>query len=336
MQAQQGPVTLKNALVLAGDSVPMNLHGIYGADGAPAAQSMLHQGKRQITGHALLKDLPDAPPLQGSYIYGGMIAGHFGHMMLETFARLSVFETSDLPVIFSLVPQSKTTLFWTLATSMGLARDRIILVDAPRRIETLYVPPPDFEIRRRISPAFTKSYAARGAAMTARLGITENQNDTPAYLSRSKTARTGRYVFGETILEAILEANSVDIIRLEEMSFDDQVRTWATCRKLGGFTGSAFHPLLLTNGRKQLTYLTTHRVNRNFRLIEDHKSNASQFCRVKSNPIAAETLETGPYLLSRIGIVEACRAMGVAATLEDVPKPAYQRCVAAYRKITQS
>lgn len=336
MQAPLDPVTLKNALVFAGNDVPMNLHGIYDADGAPCAPALLHQGKRQITGHALLKDFPDALPLEGSYVYGGMIAGHFGHMMLETFARLSAFETSDLPVLFSLVPQSKTTLFWTLAASMGLPRDRIILVDAPRRIETLHVPPSDFEIRRRISPAFTKSYAARGAAMAARLGITENQNVIPAYLSRSKIARTGRYVFGETVLEAILEAKGVDIIRLEEMSFDDQVRTWTTRRRLGGFTGSAFHPLLLTNAPKELTYLTAHRVNRNFRLIEDHKSNASRFCRVKSNPIAAETLETGPYLLSRIGIVEACRAMGVAATLDEVPKPAYQRCVAAYRKVTKS
>lgn len=330
------PVTLENALVYAGSDVPMNLHGVYDAHGAPCAPASLHQGKRQITGHALPSDLPDAPLLEGSYVYGGMIAGHFGHMMLETFARLSVFESSGHPVIFTLVPQSKTQLFWTLATAMGLPRDQITLIDAPHLVQQLHVPPPDFEIRRRISPAFTESYAARGAAMAARLGITENQNETPAYLSRSKTALNGRYVFGETLLETILRAKGVDIIRLEEMSFDEQIRTWATRRRLGGFTGSAFHPLLLTNAPKQLTYLTTNKVNRNFRLIEDHKSNASRFCLIKSNPIAAGTLDEGPHLLSRIGIVEACRAMGVAASLDDVPVADYRRCVAAYRDVTKS
>lgn len=312
----------------------MNVHGIYDASGAPCAPALLHQGQRQVTGHARPADLVATEQVEGAFTYGGMIAGHFGHMLLETFARLRVFDATDLPVVFSLVPQSNVDLFWTLARAMGLPLDRIVVTEAPCRIARLHISPPDFEIRRRIAPAFTQSYAARGAAMAARLGVTENETETPAYLSRSKIARTGRYFYGETLLEAILAANGVDIIHLQDLSFDDQVRVWLTRRTLGGFTGSAFHPLLLTNAPKKLTYLATHAVNRNFRMIETHKSNNSRFCTVKSNPLAAPTSDKGPYLLSRIGIAEACRAMGVSVTLDDVMMGAYRQCVADYTLAT--
>ncbi len=323
-------IIVDDALILT-KPLPMRHHGVFHADGSPCQASAIHQGLMQVTGFAT-SDLPVAPDrLDGDHLYGGLVADHFGHILLETFSRLWLFEASDLPVIFTVANPSRMDLFWALVDGMGLPRDRIVLADRPIRVERLHVVPAGFVIRDRIEPAFVNAYAAVGTEIAARTGVTQNSNSVPAYLSRSKTPRGGRYYFGEALIEGILARNGVDIIHLEDHGIADQIRTWLTRERVGGFAGSAFHMLMFATAPKRLTYFTTHIFNRNFRLIERLKSNTHEVCRLEVNPISDATRKSGPFLLSRQAIVEACRAMGVVAGPEDVPEPDYAACVTAYQ-----
>lgn len=325
------PEHVQDARILAGRGIQAGTSGVYRSDGTPVAAALVFNGTRRLHGHATPERVAMVKRrMAGEFAYGGPIVGQFGHLMLETFARLSTFTQCDLPVMFSDLGLPNQQMFWSMVDAMGLPRERIVLVQSPVIVERLRIVPPDFRIRASITLPFIESYAAIGAQVAARTGARENSNSVPVYLSRSKVALSGRHYFGETLIEAILKRHGVDIVHPEELSFEEQIVLWLTRRTIGGFAGSAFHPLLFARRPKTLTYLTTRKINPNFRLIESLKENDSRFLRLPSDPAADATGLKGPFLVSREGIVEACRAMGLAVTLDDVPDADYAACRDAY------
>ena len=332
MKHHEDAEDLNDARILAGCSVAPGLTGVYRSDGEPCGAAALYAGKERKFGEATPDRVEQVTGRRaGEYLYGGVIFKHFGHLLLETFSRLTLFLHGDLPIIFLEIRPSNLDLFWKMVDTMGLPRRRIVVLDRPTIIERLHVVPPGFRIRRSINVSFVEGYAEIGARIARRLGIVENSNSVPVYLSRAGVNRTGRHYFGEALVEAILARHGIEVVRPEDLAFQDQVALWLTRRTLGGFVGSAFHPLLFASGCKTLTYLTTTRINPNFRLIESLKDNSSHYVKVASEADLNRAGSDEPFLLSRDGVMAACRAMGVAVDPDDVPEAELAECRAAYR-----
>lgn len=268
--------------------------------------------------------------LEGTFIYGGCVYGHFGHLLLETFARLAAILDSDLPILFSSLNHTRNALFWNFIEAVDLPADRITVIDAPAIVKTLHVPAPDFRIRAGINLPFVRAYETLGDRVAARLDLRQNSNPKPGYLSRSRTPRTGRYYFGETLIEAALVERGCNILHMETMRIERQIAEVLTRSHLLGFVGTAFHHVLFSRARKTTSYLTTAGVNANFRLIEALKGNATQDVTLHTSEGGSIHPLNGPFLLSRDGIAQAVRAAGFDYTSKDIPIGPYADCVDAF------
>lgn len=328
LHSDQDMLCVSSALVVSGIPAGRDAHGVYWPDGRPVLNGTQFHGDRRMGG--------SAPPdlrsgvvehLQGTFLYGGCVFGHFGHLLLETFARLSVFYCTDQPVLFSSLNLTRNAMFWKVVRATGLPEDRIVVVDQPVIVENLIVPAPDFKIRGAVNLNFVRAFEALGQQVATRTGIRPNSNPTPAYLSRSRTPKTGRHYFGETLIDRILAENGQDVVYMEDLEITQQIAQAVTRTRLTGFWGTAFHHLLFAHHPKTTTYLKTGWINPNFRLIESLKPNRSSEVTVEISANASVRPESGPFLLSLAGIATAIRAAGIAVTEDDIDPVAYRVCV---------
>lgn len=325
------PVVVHEARVVSGIAAGYAEHGVYRRDFLPVLSGTLVQGDKILQGHAsadFLEAISETVP--GDFIYGGCIYGHFGHLLLESCARLSVFTESSKPVLFSSLNHTKDALFWQFADVVGLPRERITVVPTPAIVEKLAVTPPNFRIRHGISAPFLHAFERLGDQFAANNGLRHNSNRTPVYLSRSRLAKGRRYFFGETLIEDALTKQGCDIVYPEKMSLADQISLFITRNHVIGFAGSAMHTLVFGRGRKRVTYLSTQPVHINFCLIESLKRNEAQEVIVDASVADGSPAHAGPFLLSKAGIAAAASVLGNLIGEDDIDQAAYDACVADY------
>jgi len=324
------PIVVQQARVVSGIRAGFNAHGVYRPDRTPVLNGTLVQGDRFVQGFATPEVLDTiSDEIAGEFVYGGCAYGHFGHLLLETFARLSVFFDFELPVLFTSLNHTRNELFWRFVDAVDLPKDRIKVVDAPSIVERLVVPAPDFRIRAGITLPFLRAFECLGDRIAVRDGLRQNSNPVPVYLSRSRMPKGRRYFFGEKLIEASLRAQGCDILFTETMTIEEQIAVALTRTHIIGFAGSALHTLVFCRGRKRVTYLSTDRVHTNFSLIESLKRNDAQ--EVVIDAISPPGVQgAGPFLLSRRGIAEAASVLAVAVSEDDIDAEAYAACVDEY------
>lgn len=314
-----------NVKIVSGIDSGMRSHGVYTSEGEAIREAQLIQGETIVNGHAPSSILNNVDSyIAGSYIYGGIAVGHFGHALLETFARLHVFRASSDTILFSSLNRTNNKLFWELVRAFGLPEERILVVDEPCIVECLYISPANFTIRRSISPVFVEEYERIGRAF----GFPENVYEEPIYLSRTKTNKLKRYFFGESIVEEVLAKSGVKIIHLESMAVRDQIMTVMSHRIIVGFEGTAFHHLLFASKPKDVIYFGVRKINKNFTLIEKEKNNNFKSIVINQDSEVENILSMysgelhnfkgGPFLLSKEAIVAVCDACGVAIRPQEI------------------
>lgn len=325
------PVCIEAARVVSGIAAGFAEHGVYRSDGSPVISGTLVQGKKVVQGAAsqtVLHGISDV--VQGEWVYGGCVYGHFGHLLLETFARLSVFSEFDQPVLFTSLNHTRNALFWSFVDVLGLPRSRIKVVDHPSIVERLIVLPPDFRIRHGINISFLESFERLADDFAARNNLRHNSDRVPVYLSRSQLSKGRKYFFGEKILEDALRAQGCDIVYTEKMSLSDQISLAITRSHIIGFAGSAMHTLVFGRGRKQVTYLSTHPVHVNFWMIESLKRNLAREIIVDAVTGNAARANGGPSLLTKSGIAAAASVLGHSYSEDAIDPAAYAACVEDY------
>lgn len=308
-QMNSSPVWVPNAIVVGGVAHGIDAHGVYAADGGFVENSAIYQGDRCRSGAApaiLLKG--PLPRLRGRHVYGGYAAGHFGHIPVESFARMHLFLDQPDPIIFAEMNFRKSALMRQIITTLGLSLDRVIILDRPTQIDVLQVCPPDLSIRNYALPRYAQSLEAAGHKFCAAQGITQNSETRPLYVSRSRTNTKGRYYFGEATLERLLEAAGYKIVHPETLPLDAQFRLLLEHREIAGFYGSALHPLVFAQAPKTVTYLACEPINATFGLIEQVKHNDWSVVEVDAQAIGKANQ---PKLLCREGIARACDALKV-------------------------
>ena len=214
-------------------------------------------------------------PIYDKAVYGGYFRGHYGHLLLEGFARLWYLLTveAEMPILVHVDPEGSQGL---AALNALLQRmdpldfdfSRLIFCHDPVSVQRLIVPEPALNIRYGVSEKFFDA-----CAKIARTLPSPSQTDQPLYLSRAGLTGDSRAIVGEAQIEAAVERAGGRVIRMETVGFVEGITALRRHRRILGPAGSAFHGTIfapgnrhfyLTNGidpRKLRTYAMLDRLN---------------------------------------------------------------------------
>lgn len=179
----------------------------------------------------------------GRFIYGGLLMDHFGHFLLEAMARLWFIRAHpDLPVLWHEIDLPVPHAPWPgwrqeVWHLLGLDRHTHHVIRRPMRFAQVAVPRPGFSPSRGLHPRQATALAVVPAEMP--------MPGERIWLSRSTLpAQFGR-LLGEEALERRLAGRGWTVLRPEAMGVAAQANVFARAATVAGFTGSAFHAVLL-------------------------------------------------------------------------------------------
>jgi hypothetical protein len=183
-----------------------------------------------------------APRKLGRFIYGGLLADHFGHFLLEAMARLWFIRAHpELPVLWHEialpVPHSPwpgwRREMWHL---LGLDQHTHVMIRQPRRFSHVVVPHPGLTLEHGLHPRQAAALAVVPAVPPTSERIWLSRTALPAQFGR---------LLGEEVLERQLAARGWIVLRPETMRVADQANVFARANTVAGFASSAFHAVLL-------------------------------------------------------------------------------------------
>jgi Glycosyltransferase 61 len=226
--------------------------------------------------------MPDGPlkVRRGEFAWGGQLFHHFGHLTAETCPRLvwSLRRWPDSTYLFLASPEESEKavpdFIWTMLAWHGLRRDRVEVITAPFRAETLHVMP---------LPEWLNGPPPPDGYLDI-LADTARQNRMKAvpcpilYVSRSGLLkeRKGGHA-GEAYLEHLLQALGVSVMEPSGTPLAEQLARYAGAQIIVFAEGSAAH------GRQFLG-----RIDQKIMILNRRRSN-----RLAFNALASRVTELG-------------------------------------------
>jgi len=186
----------------------------------------------------------DVPLYSGPTLYAGPYFAHFGHGVAEGLHRLwaarHFAELQDARIVFQArVGAARRPWFDAMLDLVGIAPERVLLLDQVARFEELHVP--------------AQGRALGGALLLPDyltlfpLGPIEVPVGTPRflYVSRSRHTHSGIYL-GETLVERVLEQAGFTIVHPQDMPMRALAGLLRGAEAIVFAEGSAIHNLELT------------------------------------------------------------------------------------------
>lgn len=252
-------VTVANALVvpppLDAPNAPQQRSGVFDANGDFVQASHLCRP------HGYFNDVPDLPDpgdieeLPGTWMFGGVLFGHFGHFLMDSMARAWAY--GDLKgkidgIVFTPKtnggnPENMFKVQTPLLRALGLDAD-IRMLRAPTRIETLHVPWQGLGIGSGWelgTPAFRR-YMRDNAG-----GAIAPKGPERVYLSRSALPKARASFLAEDILEAHLADAGYEIVHPQQLSKEDQIALYRAAKWIISPDGSPLHLLAYVGNADQ-------------------------------------------------------------------------------------
>jgi len=264
------------------------LGGLYDELDSPHQASPLRRGERlkPIQAHELgfVPNRSVATLIPERSIYGGLLLDHFGHFLLESLARAWYIKTQPGNVYFfktkATQPNNVNELStWQKDLLSGLVEDinRIQIVHADTVFETLIVPQPGVVVSRFCQPEQAVALQAVGRTILEqnRPKIASHEK---VWLSRSALGHCQK-ILGETAFETALQNEGFLIFHPEHHRIAEQIAVMENASVIAGFTGSAFHVLLLAknSGAKVLHFSRIKELNTNYALCMNTKGFAAEY-----------------------------------------------------------
>lgn len=236
--------------------------GVLTADGRFVENSISWDDSEHFTNSA--PDLPagEVAELKGTWMFGGIVFGHFGHFIVETMARVwALAELEDkidgiifTPKIVGDRPSRALTVYADLLASFGVKVPTTV-VYAPTRVERLYVPRQGFGTRDLI-----KGSAKFRDWMKTRVA----QDVKPAgadriYISRTKLPPMRGGLIGERLLEQYLEAEGYQMFHPQVETQNAQVGQYKAARKIISVDCSPLHLVGYVGDEGQRVAIVTRR-----------------------------------------------------------------------------
>lgn len=226
--------------------------------------------------------------LEGSYVWGGIFYGHFGHFIVETISRLWAARQLGINRVLFTPRHAKLRDF------VGYQDDlvKLILPDAqidiirePTAVEQLFVPGQGFGLGK-ISRG-TEEFRAMIRDTMARI---EPETVDKIYISRTKFGGKGG-IIGEHCLEESFVAEGYTLVHPEKMPLKDQLAIFKGARKIVGLDSSAFHTLgYVANPSQDICII----LRRNHPAYEHITHHIEAFCGRAPHVISAVTADWMP------------------------------------------
>lgn len=248
---------LENALVVPpprGDqNRSVQKSGVLDARGRFVETSITWRNGNQAN---LAPDIPadaEIEHLPGTYMFAGLLFGHFGHFLVESIARLWALDTLKSQIdglVF--VPKFQNNPQHVLRTYQPLLRDLgvdlpVLNLEMPTRIENLFVPLQGFGMFDLIEGApefrdFVNTHAGRGI---------DADGPEKIYISRTALPAERGGILGETRLEALLEAEGYVAFHPQNHDFRTQIATYKAARQIISADASPLHLVAMVGDADQ-------------------------------------------------------------------------------------
>ena len=244
--------------------------GLLTCDGHPVPMGDLWRKARPLTQPP---PMPEAAPgaLAGHWVWGGVLAGHFGHFLVESTGRL--WGATQVPKAEGIIfipkgPKLTELLRWqTEFFELAGVSGRVILATEPLQVERLSVPGQGFGLGEIVrGTAATRDFFSRfGAGIAAEGG-------EKLYISRSKLSDQKGLLIGEHALEERLAAEGYDIFHPQKHSMTEQVARYKAATQVIAAEGSAVHFFAMVARPNQRLAMILRRRSSATRQIEQHLS----------------------------------------------------------------
>ena len=194
-----------------------------------------------------------ATRLDASYVWGGVIFGHFGHFITETLPRLLTVRTSlradpGLRILGFAAPGVTSTSLAGLLGFMDLIDvdpALIDLIDQPTEVAALIVPRPPFRGRYSYDPSLLPLIDTCGLGAPAPSG-------ERIFVSRGQLAAKSARVANIAEIEALYQSHGFTLFYPERHSIAEQIARLTACEVLAGENGSALHWSLYSRHIRQV------------------------------------------------------------------------------------
>lgn len=220
--------------------------GVFGADGAFVAESLCFGGSATVPVTCAPDAAAPVQELAGLWLFGGVISGHFGHMLCEATGRLWALEGQDVAgIVFFARPFDKVRqvqkAFSQLAALLGLPP--VLVLEAPARVDRLLLAEQGLGSSELLNGRpEARAFLRDRLAAVAPEGAGSEQGRR-FYITRSgQPARRGR-VLDEEGLEALFAAAGYEVIRPEDFKLGQQVAMFRAATHVVATEGSPLHLL---------------------------------------------------------------------------------------------
>ena len=217
--------------------------GVLDASLQDVPESITWRGGNRWTFPPRVPEPLEIQSMSGSYMFGGLLYGHFGHFLVESTARLWAFEKlHDKIDGIVFVPKVQVRLDRVLLKYKPffdlLEIDTPILnLPDPTRIDRLYVPQQGFGMFGMIEglPEYRDF-------MRSRLeGTVQGDGTEKLYISRSALPKGRGGLLGEKMIETYLENEGYRIFHPQKHSFHDQLAAYKSAKMIISPDGSPLH-----------------------------------------------------------------------------------------------
>jgi len=244
--------------------------GLLTRDGHPVPMGDLWRKARPLTQPPRM---PEAAPgaLAGHWVWGGVLAGHFGHFLVESTGRLwgatQVPEAEGIIFIPKGPKLTQLSRWQTEFFELAGVSARVILATKPLRVDRLSVPGQGFGLGDIVRGTYaTRDFFSRfGAGIAAEGGA-------KLYISRSKLSDRKGLLIGEHALEERLAAEGYDIFHPQKHSMTEQVARYKAATQVIAAEGSAVHFFAMVARPNQRLALILRRRSSATRQIVQHLS----------------------------------------------------------------
>lgn len=289
--------------------------GVRSDDDAPApyAQVRRHDLGQVVSPPGAEVASPSAPAIREA-VFGGVLFGGYGHVLLESLNRLwYASERPDLDILFAGLPGHGDSAAWrllkTLADLLGVDPGRLKLIVDPVRVARLHVPQPGLELGLRTSLPYVDFFRA---ALRAKVADTPGR-ERVAYVSRSRLKGAVRRAYGETALDEAFAASGDAVYWPETLTLEEQVRAFNAHAAYVGLIGSHLHNLMLryADGPVDCAYLCSEAPNLNFLQIDMLFEGQRLYCACARYEPVFEFGNRAPFRIALDDAVHALRAIDI-------------------------
>lgn len=204
-------------------------------------------GARDVL-HSYVVDKEEITYLDEDVIFGGVLMGHFGHFILESWSRLwyvihptppthtlyTIHHNDKIKVLFGLGKWGYQSWFDKFFELMGISKERIIYVKQPIQCRSVIVPEQSMYGR----PGFTKEYLIPYDAIKA--NVTPG-NVKKLYLSRKDFEINRKKCYNEQYFEDFFVAHGFKSVEMEKLGIEEQISLVMGADEIAAGTGTLTH-----------------------------------------------------------------------------------------------